>query len=128
MDKAFLEELLEDPAVVDAILQEHQRTVSDVRFQHTLAAAVERSGGRNLTAIRALLDEQGLKDSEDVESAVAQAVAGLKKDHGYLFFGARQPYGGLGQAVAPQSFGQKELEAMTMAEYRRWRMGAAAGQ
>lgn len=120
MERAFLEELIADEAVVDAILQEHQRTVSDVRYQHTLSAAVERAGGRNLTAIRALLDESALMGAEDVDKAVKDAVAQLKKEHGYLFRTASQPYAA-GETVGAKSYGMEDLAGMSMAEYRRFR-------
>lgn len=120
MERAFLEGLLEDGAVVDAILQEHQRTVSDVRYQHTLASCVDKAGGRNLTAIRALLDEGALKGAEDVPQAVEQAVKGLKKEHGYLFRTAAQPYAA-GENVAAKHYDMEDVAAMSMAEYRRFR-------
>lgn len=120
MERAFLEELLNDDAVVDAILQEHQRTVADVRYQHTLASCVDKAGGRNLTAIRALLDEGALKGAEDVANAVEQAVRGLKKEAPYLFHTQQQPYAA-GETVAPKSYAMEDVAAMSMAEYRRYR-------
>ncbi len=120
MERSFLEGMIGDPAVVDAILREHERTVRDVRFQHSLASCVERAGGRNLTAIRALLDENALMGAEDVDRAVGEAVGELKKQHGYLFRSPVQPYAA-GDPAGVKAYGMEDIANMSMAEYRRFR-------
>lgn len=122
MDRTFLEGLLEDGAVIDAILQEHESTVKRMEFQHSLQQAVTAAGGRNLTAIRALLDEEGLFGSENQEQAMADALKKLKRESPYLFESRmEQPY----SAGKPAQLGysMEDLGAMSMSQYKRYRKG-----
>ena len=84
MTREFLEELQLPQEVAEAVLQEHERAVQDIAFRHDLDAAIGRLRGRNATAIRALLDLDALKTSEDPQ-AMEKALAQLKKTDGYLF-------------------------------------------
>ncbi len=123
MERVFLEELVGDEAAVDAILQAHETELRQQDFRHGLERAVSDAGGRNLTAIRALLDEQALFASEHPDKAVQEAIRKLKKDSPYLFENrVSQPYA----AGVPAQMGEASMEdlgAMTMAEYRRFRRG-----
>lgn len=123
MDREFLKGLVEDEAAVDAILQEHGRVVEEMGFHHALEQAVNAAGGRNLTAIRALMDENAILGSEDRERALAEAVKRVKKDSPYLFQSpAVQPYAG-GTPAQVLDFSMEDIGAMSMAEYRRFRRG-----
>ena len=77
--------------VMDAILQQHTAELAAVRLEGALDSAVARAGGRNVKAIAALLDMEGLKASQDLQADLETALQGLKKEHGYLFEGHRAP-------------------------------------
>lgn len=124
MDRLFLQTLLGEDAPIDAILQEHGRVMDGLQFQHSLQQAVSAAGGRNLTAIRALLDEQALMGSENREQALAQAMKQLKKENPYLFeTGIAQPYAQGTAAHMRNEYDMEDIGAMSMAEYRRFRKG-----
>lgn len=124
MDRTFLQTLLGEDAPIDAILQEHGRVVDGLQFQHSLEQAVSAAGGRNLTAIRALLDEPALLGSENREQALAQALKQVKKENPYLFETAvSQPYAQGTAAHMRQEYDMEDIGAMSMAEYRRFRRG-----
>ena len=124
MDRTFLQTLLGEDAPIDAILQEHGRVVEHLQFQHSLQQAVDAAGGRNLTAIRALLDEQMLLESENREQALTQALKQVKKDNPYLFeTGVAQPYAQGTAAHMRNDYDMGDIGAMSMAEYRRFRRG-----
>lgn len=124
MDRTFLQTLLGEDAPIDAILQEHGRVVEHLQFQHSLQQAVDAAGGRNLTAIRALLDEQMLLESENREQALTQALKQVKKDNPYLFeTGVAQPYAQGAAAHMRNDYDMEDIGAMSMAEYRRFRRG-----
>ena len=124
MDRIFLQTLLGEDAPIDAILQEHGRVVNGLQFQYSLQQAVSAAGGRNFTAIRALLDEQALMNSENREQALAQAMKQLKKENPYLFeTGVVQPYAQGTAAHMRNDYDMEDIGAMSMAEYRRFRKG-----
>ena len=117
--KEFLENLVADPEVVEAIDGEVKRRVRGLQAEAAVKEAVAAAGGRNLKAIRALLDEAAVEGAEDMVAAAKAAVAAVRKDSPYLF--------GQG-AVFAQNTGnlpltQQELGAMSFAEYRRYRKG-----
>ena len=92
MEKEFLESLGLNEETVAAILerhgqvvQAHQEDMDRLRFDASVEKAVAKAGGRNLTAIRALLDEPALLASSEQDKDIAQAVKALKKECGYLF-------------------------------------------
>ena len=98
MEKEFLEGLGLAEETVAAILERHGQVVeahreslAQLRFETAVEKAVTAAGGRNLTAIRALLNEQELQTAEDTESAIAQAVKDIKKQCAYLFENAMPP-------------------------------------
>ena len=90
MERAFLEglrvgeEALPEE-VMDAILQEHGKELSQLRLQSSLETAVIKAGGRNIKAISALLDMEAVAQSENVAAALEAALQALKKDSPYLF-------------------------------------------
>ena len=92
--KEFIETLITDPQVAEAILAEHQKVVSgyEERMQSALREsalkqAVTAAGGRNLTAIRALIADDSLA-GDDPDAAARMAVAAVKRENPYLFAGA----------------------------------------
>lgn len=62
--------------------QAHRLQLQELTCRHALETAVRNHGGRNQKAIEALLDMPRLMEDP---SAAEEAVAALKKDHGYLF-------------------------------------------
>ena len=117
--KEFLEKLACAPEVAEAIDEEVKRRMRSVQREAAVKEAVAAAGGRNLKAIRALLDEDGLDSAQDLEAAAKAAVAAVRRESPYLF--------GQG-AVFAQNTGNlplthQELGAMSFAEYRRYRKG-----
>ena len=124
--RAYLESIGLQPEAVEEVMQRHGAVVEDferrLRSQAVSGAvrqAVSEAGGRNLTAIRALLDESAFGD--DPESDARAAVAAVKRENPYLF---AQPFTapGTGSPI-PRAPGPRELEKMSMAEYRAYRKG-----
>lgn len=100
---------------VEAILAQHQASVRQVRQDAAVQIAIHNAGGRNLTAIQALMDMASLETAEDLQSAAEQAVETVKGEHGYLFVSAVPPFhGGSGSPI------EKE-KPMTLAEALRLR-------
>jgi len=85
MDKAFLEGLGLEGETVETILTAHGTALRQLQLQHQVAMAIGQAGGRNHTAIGALLDMEALAAAEDTQAAVTAAVAAVKKENGYLF-------------------------------------------
>jgi hypothetical protein len=85
MDQAFFEGLGLEASAVEAILAAHGAALAQQQLQHQVTMAIGQAGGRNHTAIRALLDLDALAAAEDTAQAVTEAVATLKAENGYLF-------------------------------------------
>ena len=83
--KEFVENLVADAAVAEAIDGEFQRRVRGIRAESALKEAVSAAGGRNLKAIRALVDEGAIVESENFEAAAKAAVAAVRQESPYLF-------------------------------------------
>ena len=79
--------------------------VAAIRFDARLEAAIAKAGGRNATAIKALLDLEGLQASDQPEQAVERALEQLCQEQAYLFEGAKPlPYApGTGVGSLPSS-------------------------
>ena len=73
--KEFIGNLVADAQVAEAIHGEFQRRVRQIRAESALKEAVSAAGGRNLKAIRALVDESAIAGAEDFEAAAKAAVA-----------------------------------------------------
>ena len=130
MDKEFLlqQGLSEEGA--DAVLQVHQQTVTDYEQRiaamgadHALRQAVTAAGGRNLTAIRALVDEAAIAASEDMSAAAKAAVEALRRESPYLFAVPQVYAPGTGTAPRQTGRSMEELGKLSLAEYRRYRKG-----
>ena len=121
MEKEFLEGLGLEESAVAAILEAHAQEVSahqqeleQVRFDASLQQAVARAGGRNLTAIRALLDEAALLAAQDREKAIGNALKDLKKTCGYLFDSPAPPAYAVGTGTR-QNFETDEPKSLAVA-------------
>ena len=122
MDKEYLENLVGAEAAAQ-ILERHRAEMNALRLDSALSRAVERSGGRNQKAIRALLDESALLGAEDLNAAAEEAVAALKKDNGWLFAMPQVSSPGTGAMTVTRTPTMADVSKMSMAEYRRYRQG-----
>lgn len=98
MEREFLEGLGMEPQAVEAVLAEHEKTVqahqaqlAEMALQHQVSEAVLTAGGRSVKAISALLDMDEIRQSDDVQAALQEAIENLKKDSAYLFGGQLPP-------------------------------------
>lgn len=118
------------PEGAEAVLQAHQQTISEYEnrvralgAESALKQAVAAAGGRNLTAIRALVDETVIADSEDMDSAARQAVETLRRENPYLFAVPQAYAPGTGTKPARTGYSMEELGKLSLADYRRYRKG-----
>ena len=119
MDKEYLEGLVGAEAA-EVILAAHTQELQALRCSHALSMAVQAAGGRNETAIRALIQESDILAAQDMGAAAASAVEGLKREHGYLFCTPVVSSPGTGTAI-PARTDMQALGKMSMAEYRKFR-------
>ena len=100
MNQEFMELLEQLPQeVAEAVLAAHQRALEEkelaakgweekyqqAQFDAILRQVIQTARGRNDKAITALLDVDAIRGAVDVSAAAKEAVAQLKKEHGYLF-------------------------------------------
>ena len=64
---------------------EHQAKLAELEFDGALKDAITAARGRNVKAVRAMLDVDTLRASKNREADIKAALEGLKKDSGYLF-------------------------------------------
>lgn len=64
---------------------EHQAKLQELEFDGALKDAITAARGRNVKAIRAMLDVDSLRASKNRETDIKTALETLKKDSGYLF-------------------------------------------
>lgn len=122
MDKDYLEGLV-GAELAGQILEKHQQDMESLRREHALTLAVERAGGRNARAIRALIDEGALAGAEDLDAAARAEVAKVKRENSFLFALPQVSSPGTGGLSMDSQPTQEELGKMSMAEYRRYRQG-----
>ena len=127
MEQDFIDTLGLDEATAQTVRAEHQKIVdayeSRIRAMTVDSAvkqAVTAAGGRNLTAIRALMDESAF--GEDIEAGAKAAVAAVKRENPYLFVTAQVTAPGTGTPSA-MGYSQEELGKLPLSEYRRYRKG-----
>ena len=72
-------------------IADHNQKMADMAFDHALESAITGANGKSVKAIRALLDVDTLKGSENQEADIKAALEGLKKDSGYLFDDGQTP-------------------------------------
>jgi len=121
--KEFLQELVADAQIAEAIDQEYQRRVRAFGAEAAVKEAVAAAGGRNLRAIRALLDEGSIGQAEDMAAAAKSAVEAVRRESPYLFGTGRVFAEGAGTGAVAGQVTQEALGAMSLAEYRRYRKG-----
>lgn len=122
MELEYLEGLV-GPELAGQILQRHQQELDSLRREQAITLAVERAGGRNGKAIRALIDETALQNAQDVNAAAAEAVAAVKRENGYLFALPQVSSPGTGALSVDTTPSMDAVAKMSMAEYRRYRLG-----
>ena len=118
----FLNELL-GAELAAQVMEKHNAVVSGLRLEFALDRAVEKCGGRNKKAIRAMLDESAILQAEDVDTAATAAVESLKKENGWLFLQPQVSSPGTGAMTVTRSPSLEDVGNMSMAEYRRYRQG-----
>ena len=99
---------------------EWQGKLADMAFDHALEAAITGAKGKSAKAIRALLDVDTLKGSNNQEADIKAALEGLKKDSGYLFDDGRVPppySGGTGTGHDNQPGDPTSLASALRAKY-----------
>lgn len=77
-----IKQLTEDMAKQDA---EHKAKLADMEFMSILDTAVAGSGARNAKAVKALLDMDTLKASQNRDADIKTALETVKKENGYMF-------------------------------------------
>ena len=86
-DSAQLDALLAEKETWEQSLRQaeekHQEELRSLRFSGALDSAIHQAKGRNLTAIRALLDLEALKGGK--EEDLSSAVEALREEVPYLF-------------------------------------------
>ena len=70
---------------LDAQAKAHKQQLADMAFDHTLDNAIREANGRDAKAVRAMLDLDALKGSEDHGAAIKTALNGLKGSSSWLF-------------------------------------------
>ena len=70
---------------------DHKKQLAQMAFEKTLHEGIVKAKGRNAKAITALLDVDGLKESENQTQAIEEALESLKKESRYLFEGDVPP-------------------------------------
>ena len=124
--KDYIESLGLSGEVAEGILERHGAVVAGLEqrlrgqaVDFAVKQAVSAAGGRNLTAIRALLDETAF--GEDPEADARAAVAEVKRENPYLFAG---PISAPGTGLpGPKAPGIREMERMSLEEYKAFRRG-----
>ncbi len=66
-------------------VEQHEKEVAALKFDHLLRDAITARGGRSEKAIAAMLDLESLQTAQDQQQAVDTALEQLQKDSGWLF-------------------------------------------
>ena len=120
--KEFIENLLGQTEEAAAIAAEYHRRMQEQALERAVVGAIRGENGRNEKAIRALLDEAAIGQSEDMEGAAREAVTALKREHGYLFQVPRVYAPGTG-SPSGGDYSMQELGKLPFHEYRKYRRG-----
>ena len=127
MQQDFIDNLGLDEETAALVRSEHQKVIESyesrirtLTVESAVKQAVAAAGGRNLTAIRALMDESAIEG--DIEAGARAAVARVKRENPYLFGAMQVTAPGTGTS-APGGYSQEELGKMSLSEYRRYRKG-----
>lgn len=90
----------------------HEEKLAEMEFSARLTGAISAAGGRNAKAITALLDTELLKQSQNPEVAIGEAIEKVKAENDYLFEipGTPPPYArGTGAATGVENHGPQTL-------------------
>lgn len=79
--------------------EQYQKELADRDFNALLERQINEFGGRNVKAVKALLDIETLKASKNQEADIKAALEACKEENDYLF-GANEP---INNPVAPTS-------------------------
>ncbi len=86
--------------------------LEDMKLNHTLETGLLKAGAKNTKAVKALLDIEALKTSQNLDTDIEAAITGLKESDAYLFND-----GDNSQVIAGgQQLPSQELENMTYDE------------
>lgn len=70
---------------------EYQTRIADMEFNSVLDGAISKSGAKNATAVKALLDLDSLKTSKNQADDITKALESVKSENGYMF-GSDEPF------------------------------------
>ena len=65
--------------------KEHAEKLADIEFNGTLEDAIRTAGGKNIKAVKAMLDIDALKTSKNQADDIKSALEGVKTSDDYLF-------------------------------------------
>lgn len=65
--------------------EQHTKELKDMQFEHRLEREIGKAKGRSNKAIRAMLDLDMLRESDQQENAICAALEQLKQENSYLF-------------------------------------------
>ena len=122
MDEEYLVTLI-GPEAAGEVLALHRQELDALRREHALERAIESAGGRNIKAIRALMDESALMEAEDPLAAATAAVNALKQENAWLFATPQVTAPGTGALQVSKPHTMADIGRMSMAEYRQYRKG-----
>lgn len=64
---------------------DYQQKIADMEFNNVLDGAITKSGAKNATAIKALLDLEALKSSKNQAEDITKALEAVKSENDYMF-------------------------------------------
>lgn len=70
---------------------EYQTKIADMEFNSVLDGAISKSGAKNATAVKTLLDLDSLKTSKNQADDITKALESVKSENGYMF-GSDEPF------------------------------------
>lgn len=122
-DEVIADILEQAGAELEAAQQVHRAELQAIRFDEAVREAVGAAKGKNLTAVRALLDLDALRADP---TGLGAAVAQVKLDAPYLFDEEQTPppyAAGTGGFSPQRTYSMEELAGMPMEQYRAYREG-----
>ena len=64
---------------------EREQTIKDMNLNHSLETGLIKAGAKNTKAVKALLDIENLKVSQNLNTDIEEAINALKESDAYLF-------------------------------------------
>lgn len=65
--------------------KEYEKRISEIQFGHALEAALSAAKAKNVTAVKALIDTEGLKLENGEITGLKERLEKVKEENGYLF-------------------------------------------